>query len=265
VTLPPTFSVDVECGTAVENITPLLDGLATDKLTPAPTFAFLDPFGVSQVPMDLVARLMSNARCEVLITFMFEEINRFVDHPDMRAHLDALFGGPEWRAVLELPVGPQRRAFLRECYQRQLTAAAGIRFVRWFEMRNKRNATDYFMFFGTNNVLGLEKMKEAMWKADPTGAFQFSDATDPAQLTLLGKGPDVGQVRAFLRARFAGQTVPVEAIKQFIIEETPFCASHYKKVLKAMEHATPSELCVVQAPPKRNRGTFPDGVVVQFT
>ena len=35
------------------------------------------------------------------------------------------------------------------------------------------------------DLLALKKMKEAMWAADPTGEFRFSDATDPSQGILF--------------------------------------------------------------------------------
>jgi hypothetical protein len=49
-------------------------------------------------------------------------------------------------------------------------------------MRNKSNATDYFLFFATTSLLGMEKMKDAMWAVDPSGAYDFSDFTNPEQL-----------------------------------------------------------------------------------
>ena len=75
--------------------------------------------------------------------------------------------------------------FLHDLYQRQLLQAAGADFVRSFAMRNERNTMDYFLFFATNNELGLEKMKEAMWRLDESGTYTFSDATDPNQSVLF--------------------------------------------------------------------------------
>jgi hypothetical protein len=56
----------------------------------------------------------------------------------------------------------------------------------WYALRNGNNFVDYYLFYGASHLKGLEKMKEAMWKVDPSGRFQFSDATDPAQMTLFG-------------------------------------------------------------------------------
>ena len=58
-------------------------------------------------------------------------------------------------------------------------------------MINKNNLADYFLFFGTNGYEGLKKIKQAMWRVNPMGGFQFSDATaDPNQPTLFTLEPD---------------------------------------------------------------------------
>src|ERR1700719_5434474 len=43
-----------------------------------PTFAFIDPFGWTGAPFSAVQFLMSQSSCEAFITFMYEEINRFI-------------------------------------------------------------------------------------------------------------------------------------------------------------------------------------------
>ena len=45
-----------------------LDYLDEQESRLAPTFAFIDPFGV-QVPLEMIRRLMAHPKCEVLITF----------------------------------------------------------------------------------------------------------------------------------------------------------------------------------------------------
>jgi three-Cys-motif partner protein len=260
---PATFQVEVRRGQCDVEINALLDQLRSDGESLAPTFTLLDPFGWVGTPMSLVKRLMANDRCEVLITFMLEEMNRFLAHEDQPGNFDALFGTADWR--LAPAVGdPQRIGFLRTLYQHQLQSDAAIRYVRWFEMRNQRGAIDYFLFFGTNNQQGLRKMKEAMWSVDAIGGCRFSDATNPDQLTLL-VGLDIDDISRRLHAKFRGQTVMVEDIENFVIEDTPYCESHYKRALKAMEQVAPRALQVVDAKPGRRTGQFPTGTFIAFT
>jgi three-Cys-motif partner protein len=44
-----------------------------------PTFAFLDPFGYSDVPMVLIDRLLKYDKCEVFVTYMAGSIRRFLE------------------------------------------------------------------------------------------------------------------------------------------------------------------------------------------
>ena len=109
---------------------------------------------------------------------MFEEINRFLAQDQQPDNFNDLFGCPDWRDGIAIRLPNQRVKFLHDLYQRQLARVAGAKFVRSFAMRNERNAMDYFLFFGTNNELGLKKMKEAMWRVDESGTYTFSDATE---------------------------------------------------------------------------------------
>ena len=54
-------------------------------------------------------------------------------------------------------------------------------------MQNNSGMTDYYLFYGTKKLKGIQKMKEAMWKVDKTGEFIFSDATDPNQMVMFGE------------------------------------------------------------------------------
>jgi len=56
------------------------------------------------------------------------------------------------------------------------------------------------------------------------------------QQMLFGSEADVGRFATALLARFAGQAVSVEMIERFVIEETDFKTTQYKKaVLKELE------------------------------
>jgi three-Cys-motif partner protein len=264
-TLPSKFRVTIHLGKCDDAINGLLDDLDRSGSKLAPTFAFLDPFGFSHTPFSLVKRLMGHRGCEVLITFMYEEINRFLSQEQVPQHFDALFGCAAWAQARQLSVPSQRRAFLRDLYRGQLEREAGATFVRSFEMLNQDNRTDYLLFFGTRSIEGLKKMKEAMWKVDETGTFQFSDATDPDQTVLFQRGPDIPDLRRRLLDAFRGQDASIDDIEEFVVTQTPYRETHYKRpVLIPMEKADPPQLVVIAASPARKRFTYPVGTVVRL-
>lgn len=259
--LPPNFRVKIvgemsfEAGFR-EN---LLDWYRSRNKPLPPTFAFIDPFGWSGVPFSLVKEILANDSCEILFNFMYEEINRFISHPDHPGDFDRLFGTDTWADVPAAGDPDARRAFFHDLYVRQLREAAGARYVRSFEMRNKNDATDYFLFFATNSRKGIQKMKEAMWKVDESGAFRFSDATAGAsQLALpFTSAPNFAALRRDLVGRFEGQVVTVGQVEEFVLADTPFRETHYKKqVLAELER----DALVVPVDPKagRREGTYGD-------
>jgi three-Cys-motif partner protein len=108
--MPDWVKVDAVQGEFAPVMMERLDGIEARGARLAPTFAFIDPFGFAGVPMNTVSRILANPRCECLITFMFESVNRFLSHenPRIQEHFDELFGTTEWRALLQLPNGPDR-------------------------------------------------------------------------------------------------------------------------------------------------------------
>ncbi|MGB9721428.1 MAG: hypothetical protein ACPL28_08135, partial [bacterium] len=124
-------------------------------------------------------------------------------------------------------------------YKTQLETQAGIKFVCSFKMINKVNKTDYFLFFGTNNITGLKKMKEAMWKVDKSGLFQFSDVTyNSNQPMLFEPEPNYKQLKEILLNEFKGKSVSITELENFVLTQTSFRETHYKKqILAPMEKA----------------------------
>jgi three-Cys-motif partner protein len=225
-----------------------------------PTFAFIDPFGWTGIPFAIVRQVMQHPSCEVFVNFMYEEVNRFLSHPDQVENFDAFFGTNKWRDCDRLSEPSLRSRCLHDLYMQQLGDSAGIPFVRSFKMSNKKDVTDYFLFYGTRNLTGLKKMKEAMWKVDESGEFRFSDATDQNQMVLFEKAPDLKLLRAQIVQRFAGVRATIPDIEKFVVADTAFRESHYKGVLKELEAI--GQLDVISAKPGRKRGTFGDQSMV---
>ena len=258
--LPNYVQYRVICGEFDSKLGELLTSIEAGGHRLAPTFAFIDPFGYSGIPMETIARLMRHDKCEVLINFMFEEVNRFLayDNDSHGATLDRLFGTGEWREIIAQPLAPaQREKRLHDLYQRQLRISGGATYVRSFKMRNKRNKTDYYLFFGTRSLKGMDRMKQAMWRVDPTGAYEFSDLTDSQQQVLFQPEPDYTLLRKMLQGHFHGKTATVQEIEDYVIAETPFHSSQYKKTaLKPMEQG--GTIVPINPAVGRRAGTYAD-------
>lgn len=240
-----------------------LDDLDQRGLSIAPTFAFIDPLGIKGLPFSLIERLLNYDQCEVLITFMSSAIERFVS--ELPEYVNELIGNPTASATIAS--SQNRVAKARELYSSSLNNIAN--FVRFFEMKDKRNRTIYDLFFATNHSLGHERMKEAMWKADESGLFSFSDATDPNQIVLFSPDP-ARDLAPILGKEFEGETVYSEGILRYTSEKTPYLEKHARQALKLLESGNDCENYVIQVEATkrdgspRRRGSFPDGTVIKF-
>jgi three-Cys-motif partner protein len=262
-TLPTRIKWEVVHGRFDEQLTTTLNVIETQKKTLAPAFVFIDPFGFSHTPFKIVSKVLGKSQCEVLVNFMYEEVNRFISLEEHAENFDKLFGTPEWRSVRTLSGASQRRKAIHDIYLKQLKTCAA--YVHSFEMLNQGNSTDYFLFFATNNLKGLEKMKEAMWRVDDTGSFQFSDHYDARGLiSLFSSQPNLAPLREAILRTFAGRRISIEKLQEWVITDTEFLPKHLKrKVLAPMEDV--GELSVVSPAPKRRRGTFSDGTILKFS
>ncbi len=238
----------------------ILDQLEQDSKRLAPTFAFVDPFGFSGIPFDLMARILKYPRCEVFINVMVEFINRFLEHPNeaVYQHFPVTFGTDE---ILEIPGRAGRRVDeILSLYRRQLDKHA--KFVGQFDMRGKKDQQTYSLFFASNDATGFLKMKEANWSLDKVFGSRFSDAyaTQSELFEVMG----IECLWDEMQENFHGQTVGMSEVDKFVAEETDFLPSHARKLLKEREKHNDISV-IAKDGYKRPKGTFkPDKVKIRF-
>lgn len=224
-----------------------------------PMFIMIDPFGVKGVRHETISRLGAFQTTEVLISFMYESITRWLSSPEFAPHLDGIFGTGEWRDARNLAAAPRKKLLL-DLFIHQVRRA-GFRQVLHFEMFDSGNRTEYFLIFGTHHPKGLGAMKRAMWKVDGAGRFQFRDATDPNQKTLFAVEPDYAQLRQLVLNEFSGGEHLISELERFVLEDTAFLPTHLRRpILVPLER---EGLIKVTTPRKKAR-TFPDGTRIRF-
>ena len=83
-------------------------------------FSFIDPFGWTGFPMQLVKRILKVPKSEIFLNFMYEEVNRFIAKDNQVDNFDTLFGPCSWQDI-DLRGRPAvRNRLLRDLYQRQV-------------------------------------------------------------------------------------------------------------------------------------------------
>jgi three-Cys-motif partner protein len=107
-TLPSNFSVIVEGGMTFQTAFTNRYSSYVRNGRLIPTFAFIDPFGWTGAPFTLVKKILSQRSCEVFVNFMYEEINRFIGHPDQVANFNSFFGTTDWKTCVS-ETDPRKR------------------------------------------------------------------------------------------------------------------------------------------------------------
>ena len=247
--LPPKCNYEVINSTFDETLTKVLNSIDEQKARLAPAFVMIDPFGVSGTPMRVVGRILGNPKSEVYISFMHREMNRFKEHPNFERHLDELFGCSAWREGIDLTDGKEQKDFFYDLYKDQLKAN-GAQYVVRFELYEGEQLV-YAIFFGTKNLEGCDKMKQAIWKVAPFGDFRFR-GSQLGQLTFGDDLLDFSLLEKALQDRFASKEWQrIEDVEGFVKSDaTDFHSGHLKrKTLTPMEKNGKIE---VERPPGRH-------------
>lgn len=258
---PSNVNVMAKAARFEEIMSEILDYLEKKGTQMAPTFLFVDPFGIRGVSANLLKRFMLNPRCEILLTFMMESVNRFKEHPYFEAHLTKLFGSSDWKECLESGSSKEKDECLVVRFEDTLDEMCSY---HWrFSVVDERNKRVYFLYFGTNSILGLEKMKDAMYKVEPSGTFTFRTRTR-GQMALFDIDTDenfIAGLRQQMLAELAGQQVPIEVLEDFVVAKTVYRKAHTKRTLQRMEDE--GEIQIVSSPRQRAR-SYPDGTIIKI-
>ena len=259
--LPPNCNYKVINSTFDETLTDALDDIEQQKVHLAPAFVMIDPFAVSETPMYTIGRILKNPKSEVYISLMYREMNRFLEHPNFESHLYTLFGCSDWRDAIQISDAEGRKAFLFDLYKDQLKKR-GAKYVVHFELYEKQQLI-YAIFFGTHNLKGCDKMKQAIWKVAPFGDFKFR-GSQLGQMTLGSTGVDFSPLERTLQEHFRSKGwIAIRDVEDFVKSDaTDFHSGHLRvKTLRPMEA---NGKIAVQPGTRKKPGTYPKGTVLRF-
>jgi three-Cys-motif partner protein len=257
---PQNLKWSVEQGSFEDKVGGLLANLKAQGKQLAPTFAFIDPFGATGLPFNVIAEILSYKSCEVLLNLDSDGIGRLVTAQSFeknQTHLDTLFGDTAWRAELNPTVPMQKlSAQVLALYKRRLKTVA--KYVFAFAMNSKVAHLNYHLVFASQHPLGLEKMKEAMKAVDQTGNYSFSDDTVGQELLRFDfDAPKIWADR--MRHSLAGKWRPYADFRDYALNETPFM--NPKSMLRELETQGVLDL---EATPERKKGSFPEDKIIRL-
>jgi three-Cys-motif partner protein len=255
---PPNVMIGITNATFIELTTEMTDHVDSSNGSLVPTFAFVDPVGVKATPMSVLRRLTDYPKGELLVYFAHEFVIRFLGAGNVDQALTDLFGTEEYKDA-SLLSETQRSQYIHDLYKRQLHDVCGFPYIQSFAMYSNRGKRVYDLFYCTREPIGLDRMKQAMWKIAPSGDFSFRDRFAGMEV-IFGDTVDTEPLRMDLLRQFAGQAVTIEAIVDYVIASTPFASNHVKRLTLAEMQ----KQGLINSPNQVRKNTYPDGTIIVF-
>jgi three-Cys-motif partner protein len=255
---PPNVMIGITNATFIELTTEMTDHVDSSNGSLVPTFAFVDPVGVKATPMSVLQRLTDYPKGELLVYFAHEAVTRWCGSGLIDEALTALFGTEEYKGA-SLLSGTQRSQYVHDLYKRQLHDVCGFPYIQSFAMYDNRGKHLYDLFYCTREPIGLDRMKQAMWRIAPSGDFSFRDRFAGMEV-IFGDTVDTEPLRMDLLSQFAGQAVTIEAITDYVIASTPFASNHVKRLTLAEMQ----KQGLISSPNQARENFYPNGTIIVF-
>ena len=225
----------------------------------APSFFFIDPFGFSGVPFEVIKNILSIGKTEVFITFMVRDVNRFFQSSNHRSSIEELCGINNVQQILQNRYSnlPREQALLK-LYRDQLHEDGGVKYTIPFKIsEDERLQTTYYLIHATNHPAGCELMKEIMYKAGTEGRFGYL-GPDDGQLALT-QFAGIAKLKKLLLNRFKGRILSYKDLRYETLMDTDFIKKHYHEALLELE--SEGKISMDGMGP---RGGLPDGAKIAF-
>jgi three-Cys-motif partner protein len=185
---------------------------------------FIDPTGWTGYALDKINPLFDRPKCEVLVNFMYDFVNRAASMSDEKtiASLDNILGGPGWQNRLDTSL-PRGRA-VEKLFRDSLRNAGNFDFI--VSTKIDRPTTDrphFFIAYGTKSRDGLQAFRETEYLALRGHARDRANAKERAREAKTGARDLFSGVEADLKET---------SIDELVEEQKRLAAAELLQILK---------------------------------
>jgi len=152
------------------------------------SLVFIDPTGWTGFGLRRIGPLLQHRPGEVIVNFMFDHINRFLDdqRPELSPSFDDLFGETGWESTVKAT--SRREEAIIELYRSRMRSIGGFDYTTSTRILNPtRDRTYFHLVYGTRNPKGLiefRKVEEAAVSEQERVRF---DAKEASRLERTGQ------------------------------------------------------------------------------
>ncbi|MDX9714036.1 MAG: three-Cys-motif partner protein TcmP [Dissulfurispiraceae bacterium] len=207
------------------------DILDSHQVILSPTFFFIDPFGFT-IKYETLKRIMSIPKSEILMNFMFTQINRFLID-NLETTLNELFGCEDWK-LLRNKTGYEREQSIVGLFRSQLKKLA--QHVFYYRMSfPEKNRTYYYLFHLTSHPLGCSVMKSAFAKFN-YGKVEYMGPKHRNQTLFDLTEIQTNEIKKYLLSIYKGKIKTYDDIIKEIIDEVPYLEGKIRNTIKDLEN-----------------------------
>lgn len=235
---------------------------------PSPAFIFIDPFGFSGVPFEIVEKLVNlrTTGVEVFITFMSGKMAQYMENKEHEVAITEILGTNQWKELVPNDLSKNKRAerFV-QIYENQLRNEAEVEYVWPFEMTEETKRQNcYYLVHATNHFEGFKLMKDIMYNAGAEDQFAYLGPdhypyiNEQEGLGAFGAGVDDEQKNVegladFLHEEYKGESITFYNLLKETYEETTLIEKHYRDACK---HLQEQRRATIDNVGKENGGTI---------
>ena len=196
----------------------------------APTFFLIDPFGF-KIKITTLEKIMQIPKSEILVTFMYNGINRNLSGKDADKVLNDLFGCTDWKKTRDLPKEEKEKELV-ELYRKQLKKFC--KFVGYYRLSFPDMArTYYYLFHLTNHPKGCSIMKSCFAKYN-FGRVEYKGEAQYQQTLFEQREIKIDQVKKMLLDIYKNKEKLYLEIIEELIDETPYLESEISSAIKEL-------------------------------
>jgi three-Cys-motif partner protein len=140
---------------------------------------FIDPKGWTGYPLAKLRPLFARQKCEVVINFMYEFINRFAhsEDPAIVESLNPILGGPGWRDRLDPDLS--RGAAVEKLFRETVGTVLELPFVVSTRIdKSTAERPHFFITYGTKSREGLKAFRDTEYAALRKHAGSRAEASE---------------------------------------------------------------------------------------
>jgi len=242
---------------------------------PPPTLIFVDPFGYSGLPFELLSELfqLREKSLELLITFMSGKMAQWMDDPNHQKAITETLGLDHWRQHFDDDMPKDRRAqVFSQLYQAQWRREADANFTFPFEMVEEgKRQTCYYLIHVTNHLDGLKVMKHTMFNAGANDQYAYLGPDhagyedDQLSFTDFGSTDNFDQqIRSFgdgLHDRYNGEKMRLEELLRLTLDGNIFKVPDYRSAFEHLSKQDKLRIDGAEYTKGNNTGCEPDSEI----